>query len=143
MKAPTLENLLSSFRDLTREQARLIRKLAHSVDDREALAALIEASCPETHAYARSCYSDPYDSGMWRRTMALHAIDRILGTCGVEALGPTDDHRVGYAPPFEYCNAGDTYATTLIYKRDSDRLFVGCWGDVVERHEKDWGEETF
>ena len=25
------------------------------------------------------------------------------------------------------------YASTLVYKRASDRLFVGCWGDVAER----------
>jgi hypothetical protein len=33
---------------------------------------------------------------------------------------------------------GDTYATTLIYKRSSDRLSIGSWGDIVERYGSAW-----
>jgi len=130
MKAPSAARLLATFRDLTPAGARLIRALAHATDDAQALARLIEKRCPETHAYARSCYSDPYDSSGWRRTMALHAIDRVLGTCGVEALG-RGDMRNGAA--FEYCNTGDPYSVTLIYHRAPDALRIGCWGDLVEQ----------
>jgi len=64
---------------------------------------------------------------------ALCAIDKILGMHGVEALGPSE-YEYG-PPPYEYLNAGDTYATTLIYKRATDTLFIGCYGDVVERED--------
>ncbi len=132
MRAPTVKRLLAAFPDLERASARLIRKLAKATDDRDALAALIEKHCPATHAYARSCFNDPFASRMWRVTMALHAIDTLLGTHGVESLGEGSSSE-GFAPPFEYCNAGDSYAATLVYKRASDRLFVGCWGDIAER----------
>jgi hypothetical protein len=142
MQAPSAKRLLATFRDLTPEQARLIRALAHATDDAAQLAGLIAKSCPETDKYARSCYSDPYDSGMWRRTMALHAIDRVLGTFGVEPLGRVSMRN---GPPFEYLNTGDTYATTLVYHRNADALRIGCWGSIAERMsesdlsgEQDW-----
>lgn len=130
MRCPTVKTLIATFRDLTEDNARLIRKLARACDDREDLAKLVEASCPDTHAYARQCYSDPYTSQIWRVTMTMHAIDRALGTYGVEAMGPT---RSGdYAPPYEYCNAGDTYSTTLVYDRRKDRLVITSWGNIAE-----------
>jgi hypothetical protein len=59
-------------------------------------------------------------------------MNEVFGTHGVEGLGPP---RSGdYAPPYEYLNAGDTYAATLIFDRDKDRLFISSWGDVVETH---------
>lgn len=132
MRAPSAARLMEAFKDLTRENANLIRKLAHAADDPVRFSSLIHGNAvlSATAAYARSCYGDPFDSGMWRRTMALHAIDRLLGTYGVEPLGTVDVHD---GPAFEYCNAGDTYATTLIYMRDTDTLRIGCWGDLVER----------
>jgi hypothetical protein len=130
MFVPSVKRLTSAFRDLDSKGARLIRALAHAVDDPEALAALVEAKCPMTHAYVRSMYSDPYNSRTWRRTVALHAIDLALGTHGVEALGPVD---MRSGPPYEYCNAGDTYSTTIVYDRDRDRLIVASWGDIAER----------
>lgn len=132
MRAPTVARLVATFRDLDRKRANLIRRIAHACDDRDRLATLIERECPDTHAYARRCYHDPYASHMWRVTMALHAIDRVLGTYGVEPLRRTDDSPMG-APSHEYLNAGDTYAATLIYHRDADALRIGCWGDIVER----------
>ena len=130
MRAPSTNALVAAFRDLDRKGANLIRAIAHAVDDRDKLAALIEKRCPETRAYARSCYSDPYNSHMWRVTMALHAINIVLGTYGVEPLGTV---RAFSGPSYEYCNAGDTYATTLIYTRATDTIRIGCWGDIAER----------
>ncbi len=37
-----------------------------------------------------------------------------------------------YAPPYEYCNAGDPYSATLIYKRATDTLLIAGWGDIAE-----------
>jgi hypothetical protein len=132
MRAPSLKRLLATFPQLDRNSASLIRELAHETDSAERLSKLIAMRCPDTDRYARSCSSDPFDSPMWRVTMALHAIDRVLGTHGVEPLGVTDPSD-GYAPPFEYCNAGDSYATTLIYNRRIDALMIGSWGDIAER----------
>lgn len=131
MRCPTVASLLKAFPDLTKDNATKIRKLAKLTDDEDGLREYIEKNCPETHSYARSCHNDPFDSHMWRVTMALHAIDKALGTHGVEPLGPV---HMRNGPPYEFCNTGDTYATTLIYKRDSDNLFIGCWGDIAERH---------
>lgn len=130
MRCPTIPTLMKHF-PLTRAEAAKIRKLAKLADDGDKLAEFIEAECPETQAYVRQCYNDPFDSHTWRVTMALHAIDRVLGTLGVEPLGEVN---VRNGPPYEFCNTGDTYATTLIYKRDTDTLFIGNWGDLVERH---------
>jgi hypothetical protein len=68
---------------------------------------------------------------MWRTTLVLHAIDRILTTHGVEPLGAS--MHVPYTPDYEYCNTGEPYTPTLIYKRETDRLFIGCYGDIAER----------
>lgn len=59
-------------------------------------------------------------------TLKRMAIDIAGGFHGVEYLGRCKrSGRNVY-----YCNAGDTYAATLIFK--SKRLTVGCWGDIVE-----------
>jgi len=132
VKIPSADKLVATFRNLTREQANLMRQIAHASDDATKLANLIERYVPITHAYARRCHSDPYDSRMWRATMTLHALDQLLGTYGVEAITRRDDSPFR-GPSHEYLNAGDTYATTLVYYRDADALRVGCWGDIVER----------
>jgi hypothetical protein len=54
-------------------------------------------------------------------------IDQILRTSGVEYLG--EHKRSGHN--VYYCNAGDTYATTVLFI--GPRLVVGCWGDLAER----------
>jgi hypothetical protein len=131
MRAPSVQTLLAHFRDLTKKDANLIRRLAHEVDMPDKLADTVERFCPKTQAYVRSMYSDPYNSHMWRVTVALYAMDHILGTHGVEGLGPQGSMK---APPYEYLNAGDTYNTTLIYRRKTDTLSVGTWGDIAEKH---------
>ena len=134
MQCPSVKKLLEAFpMHLDEGKAKLIRKLAHSVDDADQLRQIIDTQCPKTAQYVRSLYNSPYSSHIWRVTVALYAIDVILDTCGVEALGPGDPGE-GYAPPYEYLNAGDPYLRTLIYCRKSDRLFIGCWGDIAEKH---------
>ena len=61
------------------------------------------------------------------RGRARPAVDKILGTYGVEHLGYSKRamHEV------YYCNAGDSYATTVLFV--GPHLRVGCWGDLVER----------
>lgn len=131
MRCPSKKSLMAAFPNLTDKQALLIRKLAKAVNDGETLRGIINTQCPKTAAGERQMHSDPYYSGMWRRTMALRAIDETLGTFGVEPLGPVDMHD---GPPHEYCNAGDSYAATIIYTSKTDTLRIGCWGDIAEKH---------
>ena len=74
--------------------------------------------------------------------MALHAIDQLVETYGVEPLrDPADgDFDHDGAPAYEYLNTGDTYAATLLYSRDDDTLSIGSWGDVAESFES--GDEN-
>lgn len=131
MRAPSVDALVSAF-NIPSPKAKLIRKLAKTVDDADKLQALIEAECPETADYVRKMHSSPYSSHMWRVTVALDAMSHVLDMHGVEGLGPTSGP--SYAPPYEYLNAGDTYATTLIYRRKTDSLSIGSWGDIAEKH---------
>lgn len=106
MRAPRLKMLHAAFPDLSRKNALLIRRIAMS----------------EVCTIIRTIHI----------CGALHAINEILGTYGVEALGPA--RGPSQSTPYEYLNAGDTYATTLIYNRKTDTLSVGSWGDIAERH---------
>jgi hypothetical protein len=131
MRAPSVKTLTGNFR-LSADEAKLIRKLAAAADDGEKLKSAVDAHVPATESYVRSMHSDPYRSRLWRTTVALHAMNEVMGTHGVEGLGPP---RGGdYAPPYEYLNTGDTYAATLVYDRNGDRLFISSWGDIAERH---------
>lgn len=132
MRCPSTPNLMSRL-NLTPEQAKLVRALARATDDGEVLSTLVEGSYPKTASYVRSMYSDPYHSHMWRVTVALHAMDEVVGTSGVEALGPGDSDSMR-PPPYEYLNTGDTYAATLVYRRKTDSLSIDSWGDIAERH---------
>lgn len=138
MRAPSINVLRETFR-LDSSQAKLVRAFAKAADDGDELRNLVDAHAPKTARYVRSMYSDPYRSSMWRTTVALHAINEIVGGYGVEGLGP--DVGGPTPPPYEYINAGDTYATTLIYRRKTDTLSVGSWGDIVERHPS-WSGES-
>lgn len=131
MKAPSANAMMEAL-SISDEQAKLIRALAKNTDEAEKLSAIIEEHCPKTVKYVGRLHSSPWNSKIWRVTVALNAMDEVLGSYGVEALGPG---RSGdYAPPYEYLNMGDTYAATLIYKRSSDALSIGSWGDIAEKH---------
>ena len=133
MKAPSEKKLREAF-DLDSKQAKLIRAFAKNVDDPEELEELVE-KVPATEQYVRSLYHSPYGSAMWRRTVALHAINDIVDGFGVEPLGPV---HMRHGPPYDYSNFGDPYVTTLIYERDADKLFIGDWGAIVEEEGDEW-----
>lgn len=67
----------------------------------------------------------------WRtipnRREARDAINVILKTYGVEFLGINKRSNGSVY----YCNAGDTYATTILF--EDLRMWIGCCGDTVER----------
>lgn len=132
MRAPSLNRLLKVFPHLERQAARLIRAFAHAADDEEELSALVlNSPVPATQKYVGSLYSNPFGSAIWRATVALHAIDELLGSHGVEAMGPVRER--DYAPKYEYLNMGDPYKATLVYSRDSRNLYIACQGDVQAR----------
>lgn len=136
MRCPSPKRLKAAFPQLTDAQVRVIRLLAALAGDGTLLKQAVSLYAPmATVQYVRQMHSSPYSSQMWRVTVVLHAIDDILGTHGVEALGP--DVGGSNPPPYEYLNSGDTYGTTLIYTRATDTLRIGCWGDIAERHP--WG----
>lgn len=57
------------------------------------------------------------------------AINEIVGGYGVEAI----TKRGQVYPTYEYINMGDTYTTTILRDCRTGRVFVGTWGDIVER----------
>jgi hypothetical protein len=81
------------------------------------------AEFPHVADYVRACVNPP-------ATMILRrmAVDKLADTHGVEHLGI--HRRTGLH--VYYCNAGDTYAATVLFHGKS--LRVGCWGDLVERN---------
>ena len=62
----------------------------------------------------------------------LSKIDKILETCGVEYIKDIRDNYIQELGVL-YCNAGDTYATTIFYDYDKGNYYISCWGDIVER----------
>ena len=74
----------------------------------------------------------------------LECINLLLGTHGTEGI--RGEWQNGYWCDIVavYCNAGDTYSTTVLQARgesrfDNSRFFVGNVGDFVERNEKRLG----
>ena len=147
MRAPSQKRLLEAFPHLSPDAAKLIRALAKATDDvtwdryghvegTDPLEKLVnkypDPLLPHTERHVRSLYTNPYRSHMWRVTVALEGMNEIMGTYGVEGLGP--DVHGPTPPPYEYLNTGDTYGTTLIYRRRDNSLNIGSWGDIAERH---------
>lgn len=127
MRMPSMKRLVSDL-NLSIEDAHFIRAIGHAVDRADALKVVLDTD-PRTAPLARDV--DGTLNAMWRRTYALRAMNAILGTHGVEGIGGHDTPFSG--PPYEYLNAGDTYATTLIWTRATDTIRIGCWGDIAER----------
>lgn len=127
LRMPSMKSLVSDL-DLSRADATLIRAIGHAVYDVEKLSALL-ASDTRTAGLARDIDRGLNDG--WRRTYALRAMDAILGTHGVEAIVVPGNESCMYAP-WEYLNAGDGYAATLVYHHHARAIRIGCWADVVE-----------
>lgn len=85
---------------------------------------------PLTVKWVRSCYHLPT-----RHDIKMRLADEHLGTYGVEAFKLRDGSIV------EYCNAGDSYAGTLVavgkpgwFGQREWSYRVASWGDIAERH---------
>ena len=117
VRAPSIKTLTRDLR-ITREEAKTVRGLIKGDIDPEDIEA--------TDRWIRQCYNRP-----WESSLIMHAIDATIGTCGVECIGD-EDKEAHESADFDYCNAGDTYAATIIRDNNTGRYFVGCWGDCVE-----------
>ena len=84
---------------------------------------------PVTAAWYRSCSSPPLCFGDAKLSIA----DEILGTHGIEHIPSGRGKR---SPAITYCNAGDSYALTLMYVSGGGYR-VGSWSDIVEGGEYD------
>ncbi len=118
---------------IANERARELRKVLE-ITKRSELEALLELPAdgggefsiryPVTRAWYRSCLNP-----MGFTTAKLSIAGEIIGTYGVEYIERGSNAK---SPCIEYCNAGDTYAATLMYVSGKGYR-VGCWGDIVER----------
>lgn len=116
MNYPSVKRL-QAIKDVTPAIARQIRQIMR----REVPIPCGGCGLPDA-AYACRFYHD----GRCRPSR-LKAIDRLIGTFGVEYQAAGHNAK---SPAFHYCNAGDTYDTTIL--KVGDRFVVGCWGDIIE-----------
>jgi hypothetical protein len=76
-----------------------------------------------------------------RSNYNAHYIDAVLDKCsdliggyGVEAINGRYCDGFYQTVQLLYVNMGDTYDTTLCFDTEREKLFVGCWGDWVEKY---------
>ena len=58
---------------------------------------------------------------------AMRLANKFIGGYGVESLYPEASH-------IYFVNIGDTYSKTLVYNLDKNYVWVGSWGDWVEKN---------
>jgi hypothetical protein len=97
----------------TRENAKLIREYMEKRSYREH---------PSYLSWRAQFYHAPkvYEA-------VLHFAGLLLETHGTESF---ETRKGDYV---DYCNAGDTYAPTLMYHGGRCRYLVGDWGTIAER----------
>lgn len=116
---PSVKALREAFDHLTLEQAKVLKVIMDGPP---------QVYLPTTDI-RRGGVRYNSSTGQWERPFTrMERIDEILGTFGVEYI-PAG--RNAKSPAFHYCNAGDTYATTIL--EVNGRFRIGCWGDIVER----------
>lgn len=121
--------VLMEIGNVTEEDAKLIRRIWLCKKQEQLLQILEEE---ESHAlkntvtWVNACYHFPK-----MRDIKRTAVDEVLRTSGVEYLGMYKGRSVWRGHHVYYCNAGDIYATTIIFIGGA--LRVGCWGTLVER----------
>jgi hypothetical protein len=79
---------------------------------------------PAAIARNAECYHAPTLADL-----RMHALNTETECFGVEYVQGNGTRR---SPSFEYLNAGDTYATTIV-RFSNGRYRVTTWGDIVER----------
>jgi hypothetical protein len=108
-RLPSVKTLGAVFNDNAKEARRVLEMRRSELEQ-----------VPVCAEHIARCYGTPDTA-----TLRLMALDALADTCGVESF---QTRRGGWV---SYLNAGDTYATTLLYHNGTYR--VGCWGDIAER----------
>jgi hypothetical protein len=116
MNYPSIKAIKAAFPNLPEGRAELIRGII------EGKLSPVEHSSA-TEQWVEQCYNRPSN-----HELKMSAINDLLEMFGVEYM---PEGKNAKSPAFEYCNAGDTYATTVIFI--NGRYVIGCWGDIVER----------
>ena len=75
----------------------------------------------------------------YRPIVCLKKIDKIIKGHGLEYIADVKDDGI-YFNGVDYINTGDNYTSTFCYDYSKDRLFISCWGDVVENNPKRFGD---
>ena len=130
-------NTIESALKVTRETARAVRRcmeLANNNEDVREITGRGEAFKIASRAAEdrhRECYSHPCNEDV-----AIHAIDALIETCGVESFVGDNTLKNDRSRKFNgnhiyYCNAGDTYAATVAWDATEDRWYVAHWGWFV------------
>lgn len=110
--------VLCEIKDVTEETAKLIRAVWKATSISKLADILQESGKHELADKVSPYQSLPH--------FKRYAIDQLLDTCGLEYLGLNRRTRTSVY----YCNAGDTYATTILFHGDT--LLVSTMGDYVE-----------
>lgn len=85
--------------------------------------------CKEESKEIRKLMERYYD----RPHKLLKEVDKVLRAHGVEYLEPNEYNQYEDTGVY-YVNMGDTYISTLCYDAKTDRIFISCWGDIVEKN---------
>lgn len=75
-----------------------------------------------THKWYIDCDGRPTT-----KDLKLHAINEVLECYGVEYI---EEGKLRIS----YCNTGDSYTSTICYNWNTQRFFIGSWGDLVEKN---------
>lgn len=120
MKLPSVKKL-----SLITDSPKELRKLLETKNKDELCSIINETpdNYLTTLSWLNKCYNPPSF-----HEIKMSAADEFLKTFGVEYIPAGHNSK---SPAIEYCNAGDTYTTTLLFVNGSYR--VGDWGSIVER----------
>jgi hypothetical protein len=130
--APSIKTLMQ-LKDMTKPKAELIRQVIKA--NRECLLQLASEIEPHKRNLEWQRYNYINHSTADLRSELL---DKLLGTYGVEYFFKGTEGLLCYpesmhdSPILTYCNAGDTYALTLLKYRG--RWQVGNWGSIAEKY---------
>lgn len=84
---------------------------------------------PGVSEWVSTCFNRPRD-----HELVLDALNRVLGTCGVEAIELEGNYVDSYFfnVNFLYLNTGDSYDNTIMFDCNTWKYFIGSTYDVAE-----------
>jgi hypothetical protein len=91
---------------------------------------------PATCKWVNACYNTPSST-----EIVLHALNELLEGHGVEGLYVSDGSPLPSDFFGSYINTGDNYSGTICYL-DDEGFKLSCWGDEVEKKERELAKEN-